>query len=168
MDLEQRGADPEAMVGPPLLREEEPGSRPRRGWRSRRSLLGTHEVSSSTAGTACWFNRHDERCRAHTRRGPSRPSSLRVCLALSSQHTIASSHLNFCPRPLEPETTVEEPRRPYRGFSLSRVFGLSIGDLKVSRPGLEPAAFSVRSHSPSGTRADTEVQGRTKPRLYQE
>jgi len=33
--------------------------------------------------------------------------------------------------------------------------------------GLEPAIFSVRSHSPSGTRADTEGQGETKQRFYQ-
>ena len=33
--------------------------------------------------------------------------------------------------------------------------------------GLEPATFSVRSHSPSGTRADTEGQGETKQRFYQ-
>ena len=34
--------------------------------------------------------------------------------------------------------------------------------------GLDPATFSVRSHSPSQTRADTEGQGRTKQRFYKE
>ena len=33
--------------------------------------------------------------------------------------------------------------------------------------GLEPATFSVRSHSPSGPRADTEGHGETKERFYQ-
>ncbi len=33
--------------------------------------------------------------------------------------------------------------------------------------GLEPATFSVRSHSPLGTRVDTEGQGETKQRFYQ-
>ena len=33
--------------------------------------------------------------------------------------------------------------------------------------GLEPATFSVRSHSRSETRADTEGRGRTIPRFYQ-
>ena len=32
--------------------------------------------------------------------------------------------------------------------------------------GLEPATFSVRSHSPSGTRADTGGQGETKLHFY--
>jgi hypothetical protein len=31
-----------------------------------------------------------------------------------------------------------KPRQGRRGFSLFRVFGLSIVDLEVSRPGLEP------------------------------
>ncbi len=41
-------------------------------------------------------------------------------------------------RVLEDKTTVEKPRQGRRGFSLFRVFGLSIVDLGVSRPGLEP------------------------------
>src|SRR5215204_1115342 len=32
--------------------------------------------------------------------------------------------------------------------------------------GLEPATFSVRSHSPSGTRVDTEGHRKTKVRFY--
>jgi hypothetical protein len=39
---------------------------------------------------------------------------------------------NYC------KITVEEPRYLYRGFSPSRLLGLSIGDSQVSRPGLEP------------------------------
>jgi hypothetical protein len=39
---------------------------------------------------------------------------------------------NYC------KTTVEEARYLYRGFSPSRILGLSIGDSPVSRPGLEP------------------------------
>jgi hypothetical protein len=39
---------------------------------------------------------------------------------------------NYC------KITVEEPQRPCRGFSCYRVFRVSIANLEVSRPGLEP------------------------------
>jgi DNA polymerase/3'-5' exonuclease PolX len=34
--------------------------------------------------------------------------------------------------------TVDRPWRPCRGLSIYRVFALSIGNIEVSRPGLEP------------------------------
>src|SRR5215212_798022 len=47
------------------------------------------------------------------------------------------------------------------------IFPQFAGTLGARSAGLEPATFSVRSHSPSGTRADTEGQGETKQRFYQ-
>ncbi|MDQ3924895.1 MAG: tyrosine-type recombinase/integrase [Actinomycetota bacterium] len=43
-----------------------------------------------------------------------------------------------CRSRLELQTTVEDPRCTSQGFFLYRIFGLSMGDLGVSRPGLEP------------------------------
>src|SRR5215207_8652653 len=45
---------------------------------------------------------------------------------------------------------------------------LHFAGLSLARSaGLEPATFSVRSHSPSGTGRDTGGQGETKQRFYQ-
>ena len=41
------------------------------------------------------------------------------------------------------------------------------GLLEARSAGLEPATFSVRSHSPSGTGRDSGGQGETNQRFYQ-
>src|SRR5829696_2331448 len=56
-----------------------------------------------------------------------------------------------------------QEKRIYLKSKTSRFAGLSL----ARSVGLEPATFSVRSHSPSETRADTERQGETKQRFYQ-
>src|SRR5215213_8301756 len=74
--------------------------------------------------------------------------------------TVYVYQVGYFPRCGTKLARAEQRRWPVCVFATNRPL------LRARSAGLEPATFSVRSHSPSQTRADTEGHGETKQRFY--
>ena len=119
----RKGRDARGARPPPRL--------PRRGRGDSRQLQAPLGGPKEDGGGP--FFRQDRPEEAHQARGRDR------------RRVVAKTSLTVVQRAEAPcKTTVEKPRRSCRGFSLSRVFSLAIGNLVVSSSGLEPGTWRLR------------------------